>query len=246
MATAWEPHEPERIQGDFARWRASTEAALRGEWSQPARDNGTAPETLLVDGRPDLLLTAATAENAGLLVVGTRGSSEPKEGPGGLVHHLIRHADLPLAVVPATAELTAPTTIVLGVDGGSASDAAVAWCAHIAPRLGANIVAVFAWEPYLEWVPSDDPNSWRRDAERRITQWVAPITARQVAVEVVVVRDIHAAAALTAAAVQQAAQLIVVGAHQHGPFFGVRRGGIGAQLVDQQEFPVLMVPAQIV
>jgi hypothetical protein len=53
---------------------------------------------------------------------------------------------------------------VIGVDGSAGSLEAVQFTAHLLDGLDASVTAVVAQEPFAEWVPATDPQSWRRTA----------------------------------------------------------------------------------
>ena len=130
--------------------------------------------SLVVDGEPDDLLGLA-AESADLLVVGTRGAGGFAHlHLGSVAHHLAHRSSVPLAIVPTAAAGDQVARIVVGVDGSAGSAAAVAFCATLAPLLSSTVVAVYAFEPFAEWVPENDPQSWRRTAEADVRKWVAP------------------------------------------------------------------------
>jgi nucleotide-binding universal stress UspA family protein len=100
-------------------------------------------KTLFVGGDPDAPLAVA-ARHADLLVVGTRGA-------GGfahvhldtIAHHLAHYTSVPLAIVPTGAADDRVARIVVGVDGSLESPAGVAFCATLAPLLGATVVAAY-------------------------------------------------------------------------------------------------------
>jgi len=132
--------------------------------------------------------------------------------------------------------------IVVGVDGSAGSAAAVAFCATAAPLLGSTVVAVYAFEPFAEWVPENDPQSWRRSAEADVRRWVAPIEAVGVPVRLDVQRDIHPVGALRRAVSASPNTLAVVGARGLGGFTGMRLGRVPIQLVHHSDAVVVMVP----
>lgn len=81
------------------------------------------------------------------------------------------------------------------------------------PRLqtGAEVSAVFVFEPLAEWVPESDPRSWRLAAQERLdTEWTAPLHAAGLQVKTSIAEDFHPVAALTMAAEDAGAGLIVV------------------------------------
>jgi len=241
-ASAWLPHQAEGSPEAMAERRAAAESMLDDEWSRPARLVGVSPRPLLLDGTPEVLLEAAEHEHADLLVVGSRGAGGLAGlHVGSVAHHLAHHTVRPLAIVPAPAAHDHPGTIVVGVDGSAGSAAAVRWCATTAAALSAEVIAVTAFEPFLEWVPDSDPRNWRRDLGRHMDEWIEPLLLASVQVQRVIVRDIHPVAAIADTARGQA-QLIVVGTHGRGGFPGMRVGGVALQLVHHAALPVVLVP----
>jgi nucleotide-binding universal stress UspA family protein len=210
-------------------------------WSAKV-DTAAPVSSVLVDGRPDGLLSLA-AQSADLLVVGTRGAGGFAHlHLGSVAHHLAHRSSVPLAIVPRGAAGDRVARIVVGVDGSTGSAAAVTFCATLAPMLGARVVAVYAFEPFAEWVPENDPRSWHRTAEADVHEWVAPIEAAGVRVQVDVQRDIDPVGALRRAVEAAPDTLAVVGARGLGGFTGRRRGRVPIQLVRHSDAVVVMVP----
>ena len=242
-AYAWHSGQAEASGSDLARRRDEARAALEGAWCEPARAVGAIPQPLFLDGPPDLLLRAAEDGRADLLVVGNRGAGGfASLHLGSVAHHLARHTTRPLAIVPEPTAAPRPDTIVVGVDGSAGSTAAISWCARVAPALGARVVAVLAFEPFIEWVPDDDPKSWRRAAEWEVASWIEPLRDVGTPVEVVVAEGLHPVTAIADTASARAAQLIVVGTHGLGGFTKMRLGGVAVQLVHHAGLPVVLVP----
>jgi nucleotide-binding universal stress UspA family protein len=236
---AFTPIETGISEKRFKVLRGEAEQRLAG-WCAAATSPGTV-DSLLVDGDPDALLTAA--QDADLLVVGTRGAGGFAHlHLGSVAHHLAHHTLVPLAIIPTSAAGHPVKRIVVGVDGSAGSAAAVAFCATLAPRLTATVVAVYANEPIVEWVPETDPRSWRRSAEAEVRRWVAPIENSGVPVAVQVDRDIHPIAALCRAIEAEPDTLAVVGTRGLGGITGLRLGRIPIQLVHHTGAAVVMVP----
>jgi nucleotide-binding universal stress UspA family protein len=220
---------------------------LRGEaehrladWCAVATSPGSLV-SLLVDGDPNALLDAA-AQNADLLVVGTRGAGGFAHlHLGSVAHHLAHHTQVPLAIVPTRAAGHVVKRIVVGVDGSAGSGEAVAFCATLAPLLAAPVVAVYANEPFTEWISESVSRSWFR-SEAEIRRWVAPIEDNGVAVAIDVDRDIHPIAALCRAIEAEPDTLAVVGTRGLGGISGMRLGRVPIQLVHHTGAAVVMVP----
>lgn len=73
-------------------------------WTTLLRDNDVEYTTVLEDGPPGLVLTrVAERENAGLLVVGTRGLGSADDVVlGSTCYHLMRFSPVPLFIIPGT------------------------------------------------------------------------------------------------------------------------------------------------
>jgi len=220
--------------------RAEAEHRL-AEWCDDATSPGSV-DPLLVDGDPNALLDAA-AQSADLLVVGTRGAGGFAHlHLGSVAHHLAHHTQVPLAIVPTSAAGHQVKRIVVGVDGSAGSAAAVAFCATLAPLLGAPLAAVYAHEPFTEWISDSVSRTWSQSAEAEIRRWVAPIEDNGVAVAIDVERDIHPIAALCRAIDAEPDTLAVVGTRGLGGISGMRLGRVPIQLVHHTGAAVVMVP----
>lgn len=201
------------------------------------------PRTALLDGSPaDALLAAAGDEQADLLVVGGRGTGGFRHlHLGSVAHHLAHHTTLPLAIVPPTGD--GPVRhLVLGVDGSPGSRAAAALAAGLAAGLAVPVTAVYAFEPALEWVPEDDPRSWRAQVETEVRGWVEAADEAGVTLAVEIDRDRHPVAALARALEAHPGAAAVVGTRGVGGFTGLRLGRVPLQLVHHIGAPVVLVP----
>jgi nucleotide-binding universal stress UspA family protein len=245
VATAFRPDQAEVSPERYEELRSEAERRLAAEWSEPLSGTGVHHRPLLVTGAPDRLLDVAEDEDVDLVVVGPRGHGKfASFHLGSLAHHLAHHTRRPLAIVPEPGAPPGIERIVVGVDGSDGSDAAVRWCADVASAVNAEVVAVYAFEPLVEWVPESDPRSWRPAAERMITtDWVAPLRAAGVPVRTKVIADIHPVAALAGVIEEEDADLAVVGTRGHGGFGGLRVGRVPIQLVHHTQKPVILVPA---
>lgn len=198
-------------------------------------------------GAPSGVLLEAS-ETAALLVVGSRGHG----GFRGLLlgsvgGQVAAHAACPVAVLrhepPAGA-----STVVVGIDGSPAAEAALEYGFATASMHGWNVVAVHAWD-----VPSYDllivpngpvpiPLSDVADDEVRMTSEVLAGFREQypdVAVEERLVRSAAVPALVDASA---HAAMVVVGTHGHGPTVGALLGSVSHGLLHKSKVPVVVVP----
>lgn len=244
VATIFRPHEAEVSLEHYEKLQRETTQRLATEWSGPLHGVGVQHRPVLFTGSPDALLEVAEREDADLIVVGPRGHGGfAGLHIGSLAHHLAHHTRRPLAIVPAPGAQANIDHIVVGVDGSEGSAAAVRWCADMATAANAEVLAVHAFEPFVEWVPESDPRSWRQRVEREIAEWVAPLRSAGVSVRTRIIKDVHPVAALTGAIEGEGIDLAVVGSRGLGGFSGLRLGRVPIQLAHHTQIPVVLVPA---
>jgi nucleotide-binding universal stress UspA family protein len=184
----------------------------------------------VVDGGPGALLSLAGPMD--LLVVGTRGDyGIAHMHLGSVAHHLVHHTSAPLAIVPTRVAGDRVSRIVIGIDGSVGSGAAVAFTAGLAQSLDASVVAVHAADPGTE-VP----------ALARVCEWIAPLEAQGVAVEVEISTDAAPVTAICRAIGGKRDTLAVVGTRGLGGFSGLRLGGVATHLAHSCDVAVVVVP----
>ena len=202
------------------------------------------PKTVVRAGDPrDVLLSVAEIDDADLLVLGRTGEGG---GPGFLhlgsvVEYAAHHSPVPLAVIPPGWS-EAVERIVIGLDGSKESFSALSWVVDVAPALGASVMAVQVQEPYIEWTAPPSAQNWRRDVERNLEEWTAPLREVDVPVSVLAQRDLHPADGLLGVTSAQRADLLVVGARGLGGFAGLRAGGVALKVLHKASVPLVMVP----
>ena len=218
---------------------------LLGEaWVRPARHVGATVRPMVNEGDPrDVIMEVAEAEDASLIVLGRTGEGG---GPGFLhlgsaVEHIAHHTRRPLAVIPTISHRPIER-ILIGVDGSAESQHAIHWCAELVPFTGATVTAVVVKEPYLEWTPDSSPDNWRRDAERRIGEWMAPVAERGTDVEAIAKRDLHPADGLLGVASARGADLLVIGTRGAGRVSNLRVGGVAMKVLHRASIPIVLVP----
>jgi NADH:ubiquinone oxidoreductase subunit F (NADH-binding)/nucleotide-binding universal stress UspA family protein len=242
VANVLEPEEAELPPEDHPKLVEAAEALLL-DWVKPLRGSPVPHRCLQLAGPPDALLAAAASVRARLLVVGTRGAGRRAAlHLGSLAHHLAHRTSGPLAIVPLDGAANEVDRIVLGVDGSAGSEAAATWCAGVAAATGASVLVVCAIGPRLR-PRTEDEARWREVAETAIArEWVSPLRAAGVAVDTTVVDGARPLDALSAAAAEQGAGLIVVGTRGLSEVGGVRIGRLPLQLVHHLRRPVVLVP----
>jgi len=244
VAHVFRAEQAEVSADDYEELARDAERRLGAEWSGPLQGTDVAHRGLLLTGAPDALIEAAVREDVDLLVVGPRGRGGfAGLHMGSLAHHLTHYTRRPLGIVPEPGAGSALDRIVVGVDGSEGSVAALDWCAGLAGAAKVEVIAVYAFEPFAEWVLESDPHSWRQTAEDKMeTEWVVPLRAAGVSVRTRVIRDIHPVAALAAAADEEDAGLVVVGTRGLSGVVGLRLGRVPIQLVHHTQLPVVLVP----
>ena len=239
--------EPSYDAGDAEAYEELVEkqrSLLLGAWVEPAVDMGATVTTLMPEGDArKVLLATAEDEGADLLVTGRTGAAG---GPGFLhlgsvAEYAAHHSPIPLAVIPSgwSGETS---RILVGVDGSPESLSAIGWVTTFAPDLGASVIAVQVAEPFLEWTPASSPQNWRRDVERDLEKWTAPLRERGVQVDLVAQRDLYPADGLLGVAAARHADLVVIGARGTGGFTGLRVGGVALKVLHRATLPLVLVP----
>lgn len=220
------------------------EQLLLTDWSAPLRASAVTWSTLVLTEDPDALLGAADRKDVDLIVVGTQGH----EGVAAfhsrsLAQYLAHRTRRPVAIVPEPAAKASIDHIIVGVDESDGSSAATRWAADLASRSGADVLAVYVFEPLAEWVPETNPHSWHQAAQHRLdTKWVEPLRTAGVPVKTSIIEAFHPVAALTTATEDAGAGLIVVGTTRVNDTFGMRLGRFPLQLVHHAQTPIVLVP----
>lgn len=203
--------------------------------------------THIAVGAPSAAMLEAS-ETADLLVIGSRG----RGGFTGLLlgsvgAQVAAHSACPVVVLRQPAAEGA-SSVVVGIDGSPAAEAALAFAFDEASHHGWTVVALHAWD-----VPSYDllivpngpvpvPLTDVADDEIRLT---AEVLAGfrddypDVAVEERLVRG-PAIASLVAASADAA--MVVIGTHGHGPAMGALLGSVSNGLLHKAKVPVAVVP----
>ncbi|MBO0850262.1 MAG: universal stress protein [Pseudonocardia sp.] len=255
-AYAWSdmPLEVELASRDYREMllRSMHDHVDAAEAAAQAAAPGIRVEKDIVAGYPPRVLRTES-ERAALLVVGGR-------GVGGVLGLLVgsvavsmaARAACPVVVVPDTEvqdtenePAPADAPVVVGVDGSSHSEAAVAFAYEAASLRGAPLVAVHAWSdlpihpemaPMMDW---DAIEAGAREVlAERLAGWAEKFP--DVDVRQVVVQDRPAHALLEQAA---RARLLVVGSRGRGRFTALLLGSVSHAVLHRARCPVAVVRA---
>lgn len=208
-------------------------------------------QVLAVAGPPAPMLLAAS-EDAGLLVVGSRGRGAVKSLVlGSVALSCVTHARVPVVVVhPAAADATVdvdagPPRVVVGLDGSAASGIALERAATEAQLLGAELVAVAAYSAASYW---SDAYAVVLPPPEQLAEEVQAAAAQQVTAArlpdglPVRVESIEGPAGDVLVAAAGDAALLVVGGHGQGAVRGLLMGSVALHCVLSGPCPVMVVP----
>ncbi|MEV6210184.1 universal stress protein [Kitasatospora sp. NPDC051914] len=197
--------------------------------------------TDIVEGVTDQVL-CEESRHAELVVVGSRRLSRAEEwlSASSVTVPLSAQAHCPVVVVGAPEHSTQePPFVVVGVDGSRSSAAAVDFAFDLAARRGAELQAVWAWQP-PSVLPADE-----RTAVQTLRRQLSEATSGQVGThpDVRVTHEVlvgHPVEQLAAASAHALA--VVVGRRGHGGFTGMRLGSVPHGLLHHARCPVVIVP----
>jgi nucleotide-binding universal stress UspA family protein len=202
-------------------------------------------------GDPGALLLSAIDDQTELVVVGSRGRGPARAAVLGSVSHtLAAESPCPVVVVPQQAVLAIPPhpTVVCGVDGSGAGDAALKRAASLARALDGRLIAVHVRAAALlphatSLMPGRQPFSGPVDQafdamtmlERSLTELAVDVPSD------VRVETGYPAARLSAVAAQEHATMVVVGSHRRGGVRAAVFGSVSSRLATACSVPVMLV-----
>ena len=198
------------------------------------------PTRALAVHGPAAQVLVDAARDAVLLVVGSRGHGALSRAVlGSVSSSVLHHASGPVAVVPASAEVSASVRRVLvGVDHSPESTAALRLAIDEASLHDAPLVPVHVHQHVITGEECVDLNELEQSerASLRAAAVAAGGTQRLAEPEVVIG---HPAAGLESVATP--ADLLVVGSRGRGGFTGLLLGSTSTQLAQHATAPVLVV-----
>lgn len=166
---------------------------------------------------------------------------------GQVASQVAAHATVPVVVVPTPADpRTHDRRVVVGVDGSTGGEDALAFAFDEAAARGAVLHAVSVWDyptrhGFRPLAAPADPSPLRTAAQAALAEALAPWTEKYPDVTVVrdAVRDADPGRVLCTAAVE--ADLLVVGPRGRGGFASRVLGSVSAGLVHYSPAPVAIV-----
>ncbi|MGY1976597.1 universal stress protein [Nocardia gipuzkoensis] len=184
---------------------------------------------------------AARSAAAQLLVIGARGV-DPLERVlfGSVGVGLIKHADCPVAVIPAAAATmppSSPVPVLVGIDGSRCSARAVGIAFDEAATRNVGLVAVTTWTD-RNGGPSA-PAAARQRAEALLEETLASFTDKfpDVCVDRVAIEGRPARRLLEAS---RHAQLVVLGSRGRGGVAGATLGSVSHAVLQASRIPILI------
>jgi nucleotide-binding universal stress UspA family protein len=230
-------------------WRRSVADLVERTWCAPL-GRAIGPHRVEVrEGCPvDVLSTATAAEDAGLLVIGHRGTrSDAADASGSTSLQLLHLAQLPVLLVPAgrprsdRSDSLRLRRLLVGVDGSQTSLAALVLASEVADRLGGSLNVLHVFNRVGGFARTGSA----RALGRTMTLVEAELRAiRDRGVEAhTVVRSGDAASTLVEIADDVDADLVVVGSRGRGGQGELLPGGVSRTVADRVGRPTLVVPA---
>lgn len=205
-------------------------------------------DVLAVAGPPAPMLLAAS-EDAGRLVVGSRGRGAVRSLVlGSVALSSVTHARVPVVVVHTGAEERrddGPPRVVVGLDGSEASGIALEQAGREAELLGAELVAVAAYSATGYW---SDAYAVALPPPEQLAGEVRAVAEQQVAGAQlpsgvpVRVECLEGPAGDVLVQAAQDARLLVVGGHGQGAVRGLLMGSVALHCVLAGRCPVMVVP----
>jgi nucleotide-binding universal stress UspA family protein len=185
------------------------------------------------------------SKDADMIVVGCRGlGAIGRRLLGSVSSGLVHHAHCPVAVIHDEDPMMphpSEAPVVVGIDGSSASEQAMAIAFEEASRRGVDLVAVHAWSDFsaIE-LPAMGFNEFKKEAEETLGKRLAGWQERypDVGVRRVVALDKPAHQLLEQS---ESAQLTVVGSHGRGGFAGMLLGSVSSAVAQSARMPVIVV-----
>jgi NADH:ubiquinone oxidoreductase subunit F (NADH-binding)/nucleotide-binding universal stress UspA family protein len=142
---------------------------------------------------------------------------------------------------PSRDKKAALRSMLVGVDGSSAADAALEWAGRLAALVGAEILVTNIFEPEQAEISADDYEKLIADAEQRLTEeWTAPLHGTNVQHRCIQLTGTPGS--LLAATDAEGADLLVVGTRGAGRHAGLHLGSLAHHLAHYTRGPLAIIP----
>lgn len=188
------------------------------------------------------------SETADMVIIGSRGRGGFKGLLLGSVGgQVAAHSDCPVVVL-RDGELPVGDRLVVGIDGSTGSESALAFAFDEASRHGYSVVAVHAWDvPAYDLLvvpngPVPVPLTDVADTEIRLTAEVLAGFRDDYPDVPVEERLIRAPAVRALIGAADGAAMIVVGTRGHSPAVGALLGSVSNGVLHKAKVPVCVVP----
>jgi nucleotide-binding universal stress UspA family protein len=225
------------------------EAAAERAAAMFAEECGLEPADMTVVQGDAGMVLCDLAEDANLLVVGTRSRGPLRTNLLGSVgRHCADHAPVPLVVVPAERETVGSDRIIVGVDGSDNAHEALRWAAAHAGDL--PLTAVASWQtpvdgPVMFGGGRFDLKAFRNQAARIVDEAVEKVTADLGLDPGRIERSIVEGDARWTLQKEQAdAGLLVLGRRGRGGLAHLVLGSTTTALIRKPDCPVAVIPPE--
>ncbi len=199
---------------------------------------------LVVEDRAGAGLVESAAGSE-LLVVGTRGwGSRVDLSIGSVGAYCIRHARVPVALIPAAVPpIHEQLDVVVGFDGSAHSRAALRWTlTHLRPSATVTAVRVFTSDSVVGEPLPPSPETAETRAREELEQGVIDVLSGvhgHPAVELLAVSGDPRAALRSASS---DADMLVIGSRGHGVLDRLLVGSVATALAHHPSLPTIVVP----
>jgi nucleotide-binding universal stress UspA family protein len=214
---------------------------------------GQTVQSMVDSGDPaSRILECARSSEADLIVMATHGRSGPGRWLyGSVADELLRHAPIPVVLVPTTAatpwQPNRPPTVMVTLDGSSLAEAALTPAVDLARRLGSEMILlqVISYPPATAYgaatyLPSFDPTDQLAFAEQYLTEVAEKL--KQAVKGIKVLTEVGQAAAVVAeVATRQGAGLIAMATHGRSGLARVVLGSVATGTLQRSRMPLLLV-----
>ena len=214
--------------------------ALRQETRRQLKLDGDpldGAEIVVTEDDDPIARLAAAARSTDLLVIGSREHEGfGRHGFFSLAHSLAHHAPCPMVVIPpGSAALQSAPRIVIGIDGSAGNKAAFGWTLGLAGAIGAQVTAVFVTNPVYDTFDAEGSYGPEEVAARHEADAAPSVTY---------IEDdgVDVAERLRQIALDDRADLLVVGARSRRALGGLLLGKTPDELLHRPICPTVIVP----